>query len=172
MITIKTMKLRFFSYFITCFVQSPLCGYSMAGRRSATDPFGSEQVCSDLNGPQTGLLPELSKRTPRSLQANLNPRWTFVEEFTFRLQRTCSALRHGLYRTSIGTRYGSDWTLKSKAESVGVCIGSGGVRFENSGSGPVWSRFRSGTDPNGPKRVSGGSDRVRRRPTSGHKIAH
>ena len=33
----------------------------MDGRRSALDPFGS---VSDLNGPQTGPLPKLLKRTP------------------------------------------------------------------------------------------------------------
>ena len=68
----------------------------MAGRRSAsnpigptTNPFGSVQ---DLNGLQTGLLPELSKRTPSDLI------WTLTD----------SALNFQVQLDLLRVRYGSD----------------------------------------------------------------
>ena len=91
----------------------------------------------------------------KRLQCGLSP-WNLADSFST-LARTLSDL--------YGTCIGSNWTFKSKAESVRVRIGPVWVRFESSSGGPIWGPFRSGLDPLGPKRVQSG-------PTSSHWIAH
>ena len=92
----------------------------MAGRRSTTDPLRTRPVpfgsIPDLNGPQTGPPPKLSKRIPP------DPIWTPVRTFKFiRTRNGSDKVRTGVLNFKIKLKVRAERVFDSDKVQRGLC---------------------------------------------------